>query len=215
MIKYPSQSRAGRSVFPITVLALLCAINAPRVVHAAESNDSGPIAVVQHLQAGMLSLIAAQDGTSFAERFEICKVFVRETHDLQTMARLALGRRWNTLDDAEQAEFLELFTKLSISTYASRFHASSDIDFKISAQHEMARGRVEVRSSLIKPNGDAVRMSYILHRTNSEFRIINIMTEGVSELVLQRSQYQRILDDSDFAALTRYMQTKIMDMTEA
>ena len=58
-------------------------------------------------------------------------------------------------------------------------------------------------------------MSYILHRSNSKFMIINIIAEGVSELALKRSEYQRILEDSDFNALAQYIQTKIVNMVEA
>jgi len=198
------------------ISALLLSIGAAGAVAPHDNPATDPVAVVDRLQASLLDLTEAGAGLSFDEAFKICEGFVRATHDLPYMAKLALGRsKWQSLSDAEQSEFLALFTELSVTTYVTRFQGNHGVGFTKSEQRALSRGRYEVRSQLIRPNGETVAMSYILHQSNDRPMIINIVAEGVSELALKRSEYQRILQDSDFNALAHYIQSKIVDMVKA
>jgi phospholipid transport system substrate-binding protein len=76
----------------------------------------------------------------------------------------------------------------------------------------MRRGRVEIQTELIEDNADIVALNYVLHETDRGWRIINVLADGVSELALKRTQYQKILKTKDFAALIQHIEQQRTDL---
>ena len=73
----------------------------------------------------------------------------------------------------------------------------------------MDGGRILVQSQLIKSDGGQVQLDYLLHRTGSRWRIINIIAEGVSDLALKRADYSAFLKNNGFEALLKKLNEKI------
>jgi phospholipid transport system substrate-binding protein len=52
-------------------------------------------------------------------------------------------------------------------------------------------------------------LDYILHRTEDQWRIINVIAEGVSDLALKRAEYAAFLKVKGFDALLMKLNEKI------
>ena len=66
-----------------------------------------------------------------------------------------------------------------------------------------------VRTELIKSNGEAVKLDYVLRQTAGHWLIINVIADGVSDLALKRADYTAILKDQGFDALIATLNKKI------
>ncbi|MCC5794067.1 MAG: ABC transporter substrate-binding protein [Chromatiales bacterium] len=175
----------------------------------ARAGEDTPIAQIEALQQGLLQVDREHRGASDAERFQLLEVLIRKTHDLPHMARLTLARRWANLNEAQQGEFIDLFSQLSIATYAERFRDLDGERFELRGERELRGDRREVRASLVSPGGSSVDFIYILHQHESKgWQIINVLADGVSELSLQRADYQRILARGSFDDLASFLRSR-------
>lgn len=176
---------------------------------AAAPATGTPATVVQELQQALLALDRRSPDSSAAERYRDLEPLVRDTHDLAFMARLVLGPDWDTLDPAPREEFAELFARLAVANYAERFRGLADERFIDAGARELRGGRVEVRSQLLSADGGSVNFVYVLHQPpGQDWRIINILADGVSELALQRAEYRRVLAGEGWPGLLEHIKNK-------
>jgi phospholipid transport system substrate-binding protein len=69
-----------------------------------------------------------------------------------------------------------------------------------------------VATRLIVPSETPVSLNYVLHRGKDGWQIINILAEGVSDLALQRSQYQQVMQSTGFDGLLTHLAKKTDDL---
>lgn len=164
-----------------------------------------PEAVVERLHAGLQAIdrrFAADDRDG---RRAATAELLAQTHDLEQMARLALGRPWRELDEAQRQRYLAAFVELSVSGYADNFVDIQGDRFETLESQPVSRGRVVVRTRLIPASGDPVAIDYTLEPDGDGWRIMHVRVDGVSDLALKRSQYSALLARDGFDALIEHI----------
>lgn len=193
-------------------LFLIILIGMPSTFASAAATDSDAAAqIVANLQSGILRVDVeftpkADDKSNFAARVVAVTPLIEATHDLAYMARMTIKSHWDRLDDQERQQFVRAFSELSVVTYAARFRDLANVKFRTVNMRPMPRGRAEIQTELIEETANVVALNYVLHNTADGWRIINVLADGVSELALKRTQYQKILQTQGFAALQRHIQ---------
>lgn len=175
----------------------------------ASTSPSAPFKVITTLQAGLIETSDTYADATMEERYEALEPLIKKTHDLPYIARFAMRRHWADLTDEQRSEFMETFTRLSIATYAARFQGLTDETFGISGQTDRPRGHVEINGTLVQKDGEALEVNYILHQADDDWRIINIIVDGVSDLALKRAEFQRVFLDVGFTGLLDYLSGQI------
>jgi phospholipid transport system substrate-binding protein len=203
----PRNSSATRRspLFGIGLLLLASAWLSPWAT-AAEGDEA--VTVVKRLQAGLLKLDRENAKRTNRQRYEVFAPLIEDTHDLDFMARLTVSRFWPSLTPEQRQGFEEAFRHVSVMGYASRFRDTVGNVFQVDQVRMVSGERVEVATRLLAPSEPAVSLNYILHKDKSGWRIINILAEGVSDLALQRSQYQQIMQNKGFDALLQHLGEK-------
>ena len=194
----------------LVALAILVAAEAP-------AQDPGaPLArqVVEQFHRSLVDL-AAGDYPDVAARVAVLEPLVTASHDLRYIARFTLRRQWPDFTDEQRAAFIEAFTNLSVMTYATRFESVTPDTFRISGVAAASRGRVEVEAAIHPPEAAPIPLSYLLHERDGEWRIINIIADGVSDLALKRAEYQRVLTEQSFNGLLDHIRQLTMAMVES
>jgi len=195
-------------VFPIVLLLSVCPFPFP--ARAAEATE-----VVAKLQATLQESMKNSERLGFQGRYQKLKPVVIDTHDLPFVTRLVLGRYWTTLTDEQKELFLNVFRRLSIASYAGRFDRYKGQRFEVGTEKALSRGQGRmVEGELIKPDGEIVRFTYLLHRVAGDWRIVNIIVNGVSDLALKRAEYDTILDKEGFSRLIEMMEEQIRGYAE-
>jgi phospholipid transport system substrate-binding protein len=160
---------------------------------AAELDTSTPPATIETLHAGLIAVAAKHPGAALDERYRELVPLIAATHDLPYIAEFALRRQWPALSPADRERFIAAFTRLSVTTYASRFKNVTAKTFAIAGSSPPAGGRAQVTAAITRAEGADVSLEYSLHESGGGWKIINIIADGVSDLALKRAEYQRIL----------------------
>ncbi len=166
--------------------------------------------VVTELQGSIITMMKKGRDLGYTGRYQSISPTVKQTHDLDTVARLVAGRHWKALDASQRSAFVEAFKDLSISMYAGRFKDYGGERFKVLSEQPLKRGnRKLVTSHLVKSDGEKVTFSYVLHQMHDQWKIISVSVNGVSDLALKRAEYGGILRKDGFPTLIERLKTQI------
>ncbi|MXS84958.1 transporter [Nitrosomonas sp. HPC101] len=171
-----------------------------------ESDDAEQ--VVSVLQDGLIQAMQQGHEIGYSGRLKLLAPIIQQTHDLAMIVRSVLGTHWAKLDSNQQQAITQAFQANSIATYADRFDQYNGEQFKIVERVQLPRGRMLIRSQLIRADGDPVNFDYVMNRTGESWRIINIVVDGVSDLALKRAEYNAVLQKDGIAALVDMLEQK-------
>lgn len=192
---------------------LLTLALAAKPEHArADGDGEEATAVVMRLQSGLLKLDKATTQRNNSQRYGVFAPLIESTHDLDYMARITLSRFWGSFSAEQRHKFETAFRKLSVMGYAARFRDTEGSTFAVDQVRVVPGGRVEVATHLMVPSEAPVSLNYVLHRGKDGWQIINILAEGVSDLALQRSQYQQVMQSKGFDGLLAHLAKKADDL---
>ena len=192
--------------FPIILIALLVLTLSPP---AAASGSDPAAKVVEKLHAALLDVMKQAKALGYKGRFQRLAPVVTSSYDLPFISKVVVGRYWNEFSPEQREQFVSTFTKLSIATYANQFNGYSGEHFKTISAEESTRGRLLIKTVLIKSDGEEVALDYMLHQNEHNWQIVNVIAQGVSDLSLKRAQYTSYLKKEGFDALLQKINEKI------
>ena len=176
--------------------------------------DDTPTQVVEKLHGELLQVMKDAEMLGYQGRYEKLVKVIPAIYDFPFISRIVAGRYWRTFSEEEKKKFLDLFTRLSVATYANRFDGYSGESFSVITANESRRGRIVVETVLVQPSGEKIEMSYILHKKNNMWQIINVIVEGVSDLSLKRADYAAFLKQKNTKALLDELTAKISKLSD-
>ena len=176
----------------------------------AGSENRNPEQVIQYLQSSLLHVMQDGEKLGYDGRYKYLEPVIDQSHDVDLIIKTILGATyWSQLDATQQDLMVETFRQLSIATYAGRFTHHEGEQFRIIEQRELPREQVLVRSQLTQSDGGTVNFDYVLHQDRGQWRISNILFDGVSDLAIKRGEYRAIMQRSGFQALIDMLKEKI------
>ncbi|MBI4696303.1 MAG: ABC transporter substrate-binding protein [Gammaproteobacteria bacterium] len=173
---------------------------------AAPTDDAK--AVVEKLHDTLLNAMKDAQKLGFKGRYALIEPALRTAFDFETISRIITGPHWKTLNDAQHLKFIDVFTKLSIATYANNFDGFSGEHFE-TASSEEKRGNMLVKTFLVKSDGKKVDLNYVLQKHGDAWQIVNVVAEGVSDLSLKRADYTAVIGSEGFDSLIAKLNEKI------
>jgi len=193
----------------IGFLTLILFFMIPLTMPMASAGDRGATELVEKLHSTLLAVMKDGDKIGYQGRYDQLAPVIKSSFDMPFVSRTVLGKYWETFNSEQRSRFVEAFTQLSIATYAANFDSYSGERFKVISEKEVSGGRILVQTHLIKSDGGKVQLDYLLHRTESEWRVINVIAEGVSDLALKRADYSNFLNNKSLEALIAKLNEKI------
>ena len=176
---------------------------------SAFAKDDAAKQVVEKFQADLIAVMKNGKQLGYTGRYDKLYPSVANSHDLAKIARIVVGKEWEKLSEAQQKKLVEVFSNLSVASYAHNFKEFGGEAFAIDSEEETTRGGVVVYAHLSIPNDKDVKFEYHLKEQDKNWRIINIVANGVSDLALKRSEYTSILQREGFDALIAKINEKI------
>lgn len=126
--------------------------------------------------------------------------------DFEEMAKRALAIHWRDRSPQEQREFVDLFGRLLHKSYSGKLAQYSDE--KIEYLGEQVEGdRAEVRTKIIS-KGTEIPIEYRMLKRSEDWRVYDVVIEGVSLVNNYRNQFHRIVVSSGYKELIQRMRTK-------
>lgn len=185
---------------------------------AAEQIDTSPQGkFVQSLGDRAIAILADKK-ISEEERSNKFREMLRDSFDLQTIARFVIGRAWNTATPDQQAEYMRLFEALVVKTYSDRFALYTGEGFKARKSRPEGDKDFIVNSDITHPDGTKpTQVDWRIRQKGDKMGIIDVVVEGVSMSVTQRQEYASVLqrNGGDFNALLDLMRQRAADSASA
>ena len=124
-----------------------------------------------------------------------------ELFDFEEVSRRALSVHWAARTSAERTEFVALFTDLLERAYLDKIesYAGERIAYtgeKIDGDYAIVRSQVVPRRRA-RPVG----LEYRLWKRDGHWQVYDLLVDGVSFVSTYRSQFDRIIQSSSYAAL--------------
>jgi len=118
---------------------------------------------------------------------------LNEHFDMASIDRFVLGRYWRIATEDEKAEFARLFEEFLVKSYAVRFAGYSGESFKVLGGGGAHDGVVIVNSEIERSGAEPIRLDWRAIQGGSDMAIVDIMVEGVSMAVTQRSDFASVI----------------------
>jgi phospholipid transport system substrate-binding protein len=113
--------------------------------------------------------------------------------DCPGIARFVLGRYWRDASEEEQKDFVKLFEEYVVFVYTARLSNFGGQDFKVRGSRSDGDG-VMVSTDVFSPGGSSpLKIDWRLVSDNGTYKINDVIVEGVSMLVTQRSEFASIV----------------------
>ena len=186
-----SISRRGftRGLAIVGAVALV-ALGAPRPAVAAGPGD--PAVFVRDFSAQAISVLADRS-LSGAHRERAFRELLTTGFDVKAISRFVLGRYWRRATEAEREEFTGLFEDLIVATYSRKFSDYSGQTLKVEAIREENDKMAAVASRILRRTGESIRIDWRLLRRRESWRIVDVVVEGMSMVLSQRSEYAAVI----------------------
>lgn len=115
---------------------------------------------------------------------------------VRDVARIALGRDWNDIDDPKRDRYVDAFLSYVSTTYARRFDEYGGEKLVIVESQDAGRKGVMVRTQITGRTGGAepVAVDWRIMDRNGPLQLFDIYVEGVSLLITQQSEFSQFLD---------------------
>jgi phospholipid transport system substrate-binding protein len=194
-----------RKLFAVLALILLNLANA----YAAAEDAEAARQVVETFQAKLLETMKKGKELGYQGRYDMISQPVIDSHDVKKISRIVVGKAWKTADDEQKKKWTDVFTQLSIASYAHNFKDFSGESFRFESAEETRRGRIIIHTTFLIPDDKNVKFDYLMSKKGDHWMIINIIANGVSDLALKRSEYSSILQKNGFDTLIAQISDKI------
>lgn len=110
--------------------------------------------------------------------------------EFEHMTRLAMGKNWRAASAEQQAALMGEFRNMLVRTYAASLSSIADYDFDYKPFRASA-GDTDVTVSVeaTKSGAPAIPVDYRVERLNGQWKVYDILVDGVSLITVYRSSF--------------------------
>ena len=124
--------------------------------------------------------------------YELVDEIVIPHFDFEYMSQMVLAKYWRRASDKQRVAFTEEFKQLLVRTYATSLNEYSDqkiiyLPFRAGKDESQAMVRTEIE----QPGGFPIPIDYRLHQSASEWKVFDVVIDGVSLVTNYRSSFAK------------------------
>jgi phospholipid transport system substrate-binding protein len=112
--------------------------------------------------------------------------------DYTELSRRTLGLNWNKFNTEQQKEFIELYKSILEGAYIDRIMSYTDEKIIFNKENPLSEKTVEVQTTILTKKAD-IPIFYRVILKGGEWRVYDVIIEGVSLVSNYRSQFSQIL----------------------
>lgn len=187
------------------LFGLMCAVVLlPAKVWAADPS----VIFIRDLADDIITNVLTSD-ISQEKKFQRFKHAFEEALDLRSIGQFVLGIYWKRASETEREAFLAAFIDFTTKTWADRFDLYTGQKLVVSGARNAEGNQLYVNSQI--QNNPPVEVIWRLKKMkNGDFKIIDIIVEGVSMAMSYRNEYSAFLQKNGgkLPALTKELERK-------
>ena len=171
---------AGASVLPRSWLA-----------HPAYAQSEGQAsAFVKRTGTQLVDVVNGPGST--AEKRQRLQQVIDSTVDVAGIARFCLGRFWRRASPEQQRTYVGLFHEVLLNNIAGHLGEYQGVRFDMGDAQHRADGD-HVSTTIMRPNNPPAQVDWVIDNVNGSPKVIDVIAEGTSLRLTQRSDYAAYL----------------------
>jgi phospholipid transport system substrate-binding protein len=130
-----------------------------------------------------------------------------EIFDYPDTARRALGPHWNARTPQEKDDFTRLFSDLLDRSYMSKIDLYQGEKVKYAGE-SINGSEAIVKTLIATKSGQELPVDYRMHERNGQWRVYDVVIEGVSLISNYRTQFNKIVQTESYDALVQKLKSR-------
>ena len=193
---------------PILVLLAVLGLMVPGAQAEDQGeSDPGALGVMEDTVVEVVAILQDAGKTSKQRRKELEEIAYAR-FDFRTMSRLVLAKNWRRLSKDQQREFVIEFRTYLANDYGSRLDRYGDEEVEIVGERKEPRGDVTVKTEIKGGNNDGALVDYRMRNRKGDWKIIDVVIEGISLVANFRDQFREVISSSGPEGLLKKLKEK-------
>lgn len=147
------------------------------------------------------------DESALVVKKEKLWMIIDEVFDYQRLSQYALGRQWRKITPDQQAEFSQVYARLLGKTYMDRILDYGNENIVIGKEVALSEKVAEVQTTIFS-QGRGIPVHYRLMVSNGQWRVFDVIIEGISLTKNYRSQFKKFLTRNSMDKLLAVLEKK-------
>ena len=131
-----------------------------------------------------------------------------EMFDFTELSKRSLGQSWNKMTPEQQGEFMNLYKSLLKSVYADKITSYTEEKIIFKRENTLSEKTAEVETTILTKTSE-VPINYRVIEKEGQWKVYDVVVEGVSLISNYRSQFREILAKQTPEALLEILRKKV------
>jgi len=128
--------------------------------------------------------------------------------DMEFIGRFVMGNDWRKASPEQRADYLDLFNEYVLRAYSARFGGYAGERLNVVAERPAGQQDVLVTTRIDRPSGPPINADWRVRVIEDQYRIIDVMVEGISMVMTQRSEFASVINKSGVDGLIEILRAR-------
>ena len=178
----------------------------------AVAQDSEPEALVKKITEDVLAAVKSDKDLAAGDKQKAIKLAEEKILpyvDFEEATRLAVGRGWKEATPEQRKKLISEFRNMLVRTYSNAIGAYEGQTMKVMPSRvKPGESDATVRNQFLRPGGKPVLIDYSMRKTDSGWKIYDIVVEGVSLVLTYRSEFDAVVKQQGVDGLIKALASK-------
>ena len=129
--------------------------------------------------------------------------------DFVELSKRTLGLNWNNFTPEQRKEFVHLFETILKDAYIEKITSYDNEPVNFTKEAPLSETTVEVSSVVVLKGGQQVPINYRVIKKENDWRVYDVVIEGVSLINNYRTQFREILGNNPPEKLLETLRKKV------
>ncbi|PIR37347.1 MAG: hypothetical protein COV35_09640 [Alphaproteobacteria bacterium CG11_big_fil_rev_8_21_14_0_20_39_49] len=175
----------------------------------AKASTEGAKQFIKEVSGKAIELIKSNDTNELIKEQQLSKLF-EDSVDTDWISKFVIGKYWRDASDAQKTVYLELHRQFLINSYVPKFKNYTNQQILFKNTFDEGSNEFLVETEIVQEDGTAVKVDYRVRKIdNAEYKIFDVIAEGISLINTQRSEFASILSRKGVDYLIKKLKTKV------
>ena len=165
----------------------------PSYIRVSDARDEDAEKFVDMMASDAITFLGNADLADTDKEKHFSELLNR-SFDMATIGRFALGKYWRLASPEQRDEYQKLFREMIVEVYSRRFGEYDGQNLDIRGSRAGQKDDVTVNSVIVpQGSGQDVKVDWRLRKKNGQYKVIDVVVEGVSMALTQRSDFSSVI----------------------
>ena len=181
--------------------------------HIAIAQEKSASTFVSNLVDDIIKNVLTAD-ISKEEKTKLFEDYMLKSVDTQAIAKAVLAQYWRTASPKEKDDFIEAFKDMAIKMTAEKFNMYNGQEVQFFSERP-AQGKNQVFvDSTVTNESKPIQVVWRVRQKDGEYRILDIIIEGVSMTLNYRNEYTAYLQNHTIQDLIKELKKQAENAAE-